>query len=145
MIIKRTESEGQIKDLYDSSNILASYYDENNDELTIIFRRGAKYVYKDVKKTDFVRFETSESQGKALNEIIKPYYEYERKEDIEPSTIEEEIREAHEEERHNLQQTIVDLSKKLIAEYEDNSDFSYEMLMLLDENIQEIKKYYKTN
>ena len=41
--------------------------------LTITFKRGAQYVYKNVSASDYMRFETAESQGAILNSHIKQY------------------------------------------------------------------------
>lgn len=77
MITERIEKGEVIKGYYDSSNVLASEYAKNEKKLTIIFGSGKKYDYKDVSLVDFLVFETADSQGKILNSIIKPKYDYE--------------------------------------------------------------------
>lgn len=69
MLLKRIENEGEIVSLYESSNIFGSKFKDN--ELTVVFKTGSTYVYEDVSKTEFVLFETAESQGKVLNSKIK--------------------------------------------------------------------------
>jgi hypothetical protein len=73
MILKRQEKEGKIKAIYSSSNICASVYNTITNELTIIFNHGGQYKYTDVAKTDYMRFETADSQGSVLNTNIKKY------------------------------------------------------------------------
>jgi hypothetical protein len=73
MILKRQEKDGIIKAIYSSSNICASTYNSTSNELTIIFTHGGQYKYADVAKTDYMRFETAESQGSVLNTHIKKY------------------------------------------------------------------------
>ena len=73
MILKRQEKDGIIKAIYSSSNICASTYNSVNNELTIIFNHGGQYKYADVAKTDYMRFETADSQGSVLNTHIKKY------------------------------------------------------------------------
>jgi hypothetical protein len=73
MILKRKEKDGIIKAIYSSSNICASVYNNITNELTIIFNHGGQYKYTDVAKTDYMRFETADSQGSVLNTNIKKY------------------------------------------------------------------------
>jgi hypothetical protein len=73
MILKRKEKDGIIKSIYSSSNICASIYNTITNELTIIFSNGGQYKYTDVSKTDYMRFETADSQGSVLNTHIKKY------------------------------------------------------------------------
>lgn len=73
MILKRQEKDGIIKAIYSSSNICASTYNSTSNELIIIFSHGGQYKYSDVAKTDYMRFETADSQGSVLNTHIKKY------------------------------------------------------------------------
>lgn len=77
MILKRTVNEGVVKGLYDSTNILASEYDQTTNNLTVVFKNGGKYKYNGVIMKDFTRFELADSQGKVLNTHIKNNYEFE--------------------------------------------------------------------
>jgi len=73
MILKRQETDGIIKAIYSSSNICASTYNTTNNDLVVIFNHGGQYRYINVSKTDYMRFETADSQGSILNTHIKKY------------------------------------------------------------------------
>lgn len=73
MIITKNEQEDSIKVLYKSSMILSSTYDKKTNNLNIVFNNGGNYNYENVKKTDYLKFEMSESIGKGFNEFIKQY------------------------------------------------------------------------
>ena len=72
--------------MYDSSNILASIYDNTTNDLSLIFKGGRKYKYANVSKSDYMRFEIAESQGDVFNTHIKKY-SFERLEDVDPTRI----------------------------------------------------------
>lgn len=59
---------------YDSSTVEASTYDYTRQELFVTFKH-ATYLYLQVTKEDYELFCGAESQGKALNQFIKPKYE----------------------------------------------------------------------
>tara|TARA_B100001287_G_C22349921_1_gene374684 strand:- start:204 stop:428 length:225 start_codon:yes stop_codon:yes gene_type:complete len=61
---------------YESSTISSSQYEHKKNVLLVIFKSGSTYVYKDVDYINYEKFASAESQGKALNEFIKPNYEY---------------------------------------------------------------------
>ena len=73
MFVERTEKDGIISCLFKSSNILASEYNQEKNELTIIFNAGRKYTYSGVNHKDYHRFEMAESQGQFFNKYIKKY------------------------------------------------------------------------
>jgi len=73
MILKKQEKDGLVKAMYDSSNIIASIYNSKNNDLEIVFKSGTKYRYSNVSKSDYMRFEIDESQGKIFNSHIKKY------------------------------------------------------------------------
>ena len=79
MILDKIESEigeGKISEtcLYDSSNVLQSYYDEKDQDLYITFLRGGSvYVYKKVSFEDYVWFREHPSQGKTLRGRLSNY------------------------------------------------------------------------
>jgi len=87
MLLQKKEIKGKTKALYKSSNILASTYSPVTNLLEIIFSNGTRYAYKDVRATDYMRFETAESQGKVLNANIKPNYEVEKLEDANKAEV----------------------------------------------------------
>lgn len=73
MILKRQEKDGLIKAMYNSSNIVASIYNSKNNNLEVIFKSGTKYRYDGVTKSDYMRFEIADSQGKVFESHIKKY------------------------------------------------------------------------
>ena len=90
MILKKHESSDVIKVMYDSSTIAASTYNKETSDLTIIFSKGGQYKYPGVLATDYVLFESAESQGKVLNTNIKKY-PFEKLADVDTSIILNEI------------------------------------------------------
>jgi|TARA_B110000858_G_C17685167_1_gene418509 predicted nuclease with TOPRIM domain len=73
MILERVEKDGIVDAIYESSNIVASSYDKIKKNLNITFVYGGNYTYQGVPETDYMRFETSDSQGKVLGSHIKKY------------------------------------------------------------------------
>lgn len=70
---------------YNSSNIIYSECDDNENEfkvLRVVFKDGRMYQYKDVNVNDYLLFRENLSQGKALNQFIKPKYEVSRLDDV---------------------------------------------------------------
>ena len=71
---------------YDSSNIVYSECDDNQDALKtlrIVFKTGDMYEYKEVDVNDYLMFMAGGldgSNGKAFYKYIKPKYEVEKKE-----------------------------------------------------------------
>ena len=62
---------------YDSSTVQSAAYNYDHKTLTVHFNH-ASYLYNGVSAEDFQAFHTAESQGKALNEVIKPKYSFEK-------------------------------------------------------------------
>ena len=60
---------------YDSSTVVSASYNYQFKTLAVQFN-GATYVYLDVEPADFDTFNNAESQGIALNEVIKPKYQF---------------------------------------------------------------------
>ena len=70
------------------------YDDRNCVDLYVTFKNGATYKYKEVSLEDYVLLVaggTDASQGKTLNKIIKPKYEFERVEDMSIQLLTEEL------------------------------------------------------
>lgn len=124
MLIKKQEKDNTIKAMYQSSTILASIYDKNKSDLTIIFSKGSQYKYPGVSNTDYTRFELAESQGTVLNTHIKKY-SFEKLDAIDPSIIVKEIESMKKAEHDALlkvkQQNIVKAMKQLILIDDDLS------------------------
>lgn len=74
MILKRQEKNGKIKAMYSSSTICGSVYDTATKDLTVIFNNGGQYKYPNVEATDYMRLETSDSNGTAFSTHIKKKY-----------------------------------------------------------------------
>lgn len=61
---------------YDSSNVLYSECYDNNGptkNIKVVFNGGRTYMYHDVTNDDYIAFRMAESNGKALNSILKRY------------------------------------------------------------------------
>lgn len=86
MILKRKEKNNIVKAIYESSNIVASTYDTNTEDLVLIFKSGTQYKYSKVSKSDYMRFEVADSQGKVFNTHIKKYA-FEKLDNFDPSEL----------------------------------------------------------
>jgi|DEB0MinimDraft_12_1074336.scaffolds.fasta_scaffold00503_5 hypothetical protein len=115
MLLKRTANEGVVKSFYESSNILASEYKENVNELTIVFKHGGQYKYFDVPLTDYTRFEMADSQGKVLNTHIKKY-SFEALGKIDAEIISEEVKALIKEELQGYAEALKTKMLELISE-----------------------------
>lgn len=92
-VVKRTiREDGVVECLIDSTNILMSEYDETKKTFKVTFKAGTQYLYKDVLKRDYLRFEVSESQGSVFNKTMHKY-EYEKLGSIDITPIKELINE----------------------------------------------------
>ena len=80
---------------YQSSNIKYSECLDHDNELktlTVVFNNGTQYRYEKVDVRDYLLFRDSESQGKALNQYIKPKgYAYEKLENADLATLDGEL------------------------------------------------------
>jgi hypothetical protein len=141
MLLKRTQKENLIESTYDSSNILSSKYDKESKRLTITFKRGVQYVYLDVSASDYLRFETAESQGAVLNSHIKQY-SFEKGETVDAKILEEEISKLKKEELVLKQQSIIDDMESITYEFNVNESFNQNDLVKL---INKINNYFTNN
>lgn len=100
MILKKIYDENTRtqKVWYDSSMIYYSEMvedpNENKGDLSVTFKTGVTYKYKDVKFEDYVLFVgggTDASQGKTLNKVIKGKYEFEKIGDADMQFLAEEL------------------------------------------------------
>jgi hypothetical protein len=132
MILKRTEKDGVVTALYESSNILASKWD--GKDLTVIFKRGAAYTYNDVSNTDYVRFETADSQGVVLNSNIKSYNVV-KQDDINPDVIINEIDTAKLDDIRKFEEGMIVYMKSMTSHYDDNKTITKVSLERLTEMI----------
>lgn len=80
---------------YQSSNIKYSEcIDHDNDlkTLRVVFNNATQYEYKNVEVAQYLLFRDAASQGKALNEFVKPKgYEYEKLENADLATLDDEL------------------------------------------------------
>lgn len=140
MILKKKyiEDEKIQKVWYDSSMILYSEMkedeNENKGDLTVTFKNGATYVYKDVSYEDYIILiggGTDASQGKTLNKVIKNKYEYEK---ITDANIENIINELNEkEELNDIQNTYFISGHRDITE----NEFEYYYIPMINQVISE--------
>lgn len=98
MLISKQVERSIIQSLYDSSNVIASQYNTETRNLVVIFDKGGQYLYEGVSHDDFMRFESSDSQGKSLNTHIKKYSSRKLGE-IDTTPIKEDIKLIIEEQR----------------------------------------------
>ena len=101
MILKSFYDEKTLteKVWYDSSSVVYSEFveheNDNNGELFVTFKNGGTYHYKNVDMIhDYVMFKNGgldNSQGKALNQFIKPKYEFEKKDNRDVQVLLEEM------------------------------------------------------
>ena len=123
MILERVEQDELVKALYESSNIVASTYNKNNKNLNIIFKHGGNYTYQNVSETDYMRFETADSQGKVFNSKIKDHAFLKH----EPADITETIKKIKDiiiDENKAMAVGIVNLMKQAVGHYEDTQTLS---------------------
>lgn len=80
---------------YDSSNIKYTECVDNDNELKtlrVVFSNGTQYEYSGVNVNDYLLLRESESQGRALNTLIKSRgYEYKKLDNADLDAINEEL------------------------------------------------------
>ena len=123
MIIDKVEKNGIIEAIYESSNIIASKYNQSDKTLNIIFKHGGSYSYSNVENTDYIRFETAESQGKVLNSNIKKYA-FIKNENVDTSEVIDRIKQLKQEEIDSFKEVIFKLLKENASSYENIGEFS---------------------
>tara|TARA_R110000851_G_scaffold196444_2_gene347353 strand:- start:5787 stop:6218 length:432 start_codon:yes stop_codon:yes gene_type:complete len=132
MILKRTVNEGVVNGLYDSTNILASAYDQTTNNLTVTFKNGGKYKYNGVIMKDFTRFELADSQGKVLNSHIKNNYEFEALGKIDTKDILESVAVLEKESLQEFAEVVRAKALDLIAEVDSNLELSDKRIVELE-------------
>jgi len=118
MILERVEQDELVKALYESSNIVASTYNKTNKNLNIIFKHGGSYTYQNVSATDYMRFETADSQGKILNSNLKSY-SFLKHEPVDVSEVVKKIKNIIVEESKAMEDGVVKAMKEAINEYDN--------------------------
>ena len=118
MVLKKEVHENVIKCTFDSTNVIASEYNQGTQDLVITFKSGAKYKYDKVSSTDYMRFEIAESQGKVFNSHIKKYPTT-KLDDVNVENIIKESEALKQEEARILEvmrrSSIITIANKLIA------------------------------
>ena len=66
----------EIFEFKNSSNIKNVSYDSNTKDMTIVFKRDSKYVYRDIPLDLYKKFTESESAGKFFYANIRNHYKY---------------------------------------------------------------------
>jgi hypothetical protein len=151
MIIKKQEKDNKIKVIYESSNILASIFDVINNDLTIIFKAGTQYIYPNVSKSDYLRFEMADSQGSVFNTHIKKYSN-QKLDSIDPTTILNEIKKTKENDKNVLidaiLKTLVKDFKTIIQFSNTSTELNNSILEIYRSNLLKIKlnidKFFET-
>ena len=128
MIVKRLEKNGKIKAMYSSSTICGSVYDTATKELTVIFNNGGQYKYPDVASTDYMRFETADSNGSTFNTYIKKKYttfeKLDKLSDTALATILKEVEELKTKEKMTNDEKIVnDHKKSFLPKIQENKEY----------------------
>lgn len=134
MILTRVEKDKSIDCLYDSSNILASSYNKENNDLTVTFKRGTQYIYRNVQQRDYVRFEAAESQGAVLNTHIKAY-PFIKGDDINVDSLIREINQTKPKEMSEKEKELITNLKQFIQYHEGKSDIELGLVGILEEQI----------
>lgn len=144
MLLKRQEKNGLIRGLYESSNILASTYNESTNDLEIIFKSGTKYKYSNVSKSDYMRFEIAESQGVVFNSHIKKYA-FEKLENVDVNEIISEANSLAEVEIESRKKEIIETIGGFNPSINDSNESFINSLNKLQTKITEFLEFMKKN
>jgi len=123
MILERVEKDELVKAIYESSNIVASTYNRGNKNLNIVFKNGGSYTYQNVPETDYVRFETAESQGKILNTQIKKY-SFLKHNNVDTDEVTKKIKDMIREEAKAMESGLSNLMKEASSEFDTMGTFN---------------------
>lgn len=140
MLIKRNDKGNKVEVLYDSSNILASSWDKTTNDLIVTFKRGAQYSYKNVRPTDYTRFELAESQGVELNKRIKNVYDYEKLEDVDTAELVKEIYAYKQEEMSKAEQNLIAAMKTFLSSHDGQNSIDIKELENVEFFINKVKE-----
>lgn len=117
MILERVEKDDLVKAIYESSNIVASTYNKEAKNLNIVFKNGGSYTYQGVSSTDYLRFETAESQGMVLNNEIKKY-SFLKHDNVNVDDVIKKIKLIKDEEIKSMEIGIIELMNETIKTYD---------------------------
>lgn len=77
-IISEIISGTTIINLIDSSNMVKTEYNLDNESLIVEFKNGTRYEYEKVPHNIYTRFRMSQSQGKFFKTDIEKVYKYKK-------------------------------------------------------------------
>ena len=140
MILERVENDGFVKAIYESSNIVASSYDKVKKDLNITFKHGGNYTYQGVGDTDYMRFETADSQGKVLNSNLKKY-PFLKHEPVDVDEILEQIKGINNAEVVAMEKGIISVMTIMLSDYNEKGVFNTDLL----DSLGEMNEVYKKN
>ncbi len=138
MFILRTEKDDMVEAVYDSSHVIASSYNKKTNALTITFKNGGRYSYKDVRSADYMRFETAESQGVVLNSHIKKH-SFEKLADTNVDHLITEITKNAEKEKKETEYLAVQTMDMIIKHYNDEHEIDSRLLIALNVYLNKLK------
>lgn len=110
MILHRVYENKKDRVWYESSNIVYSECDDNENDLKtlrVTFKNGSTYQYENVDVNNYVLFVhggLDGSNGKALNKFIKPNCEYKRLDDLSVKDLLTEMNELIEKENEKTKE-----------------------------------------
>jgi hypothetical protein len=152
MIVKKEERDGKIMCTYDSSTICGSIFDKLTSDLIVIFKNGGQYKYPNVSLTDYVRFETADSNGSVFNvHIKKKYLVFETLQKLSPDTMEtllNEIIKLKDDENKLIisdkLNPIIDLMKLVVLEFNENNVIDNNVLRLIETKLVDYNTFIRT-
>jgi len=71
MVKNKKIQDGLILCSYDSSNVIASSYNQKESKLTITFNKGIQYHYDGVSFDEYQMLENADSQGRMFRTVVK--------------------------------------------------------------------------
>ena len=123
MLLKRTEDNGIINALYESTNIVASSYEKTKNELKITFKSGVQYLYEDVAVVDYHKFELDESQGKIFNKYIKSH-NFHKLGPVDLDSLRKSIEDAKREEIKSINESIITLCELVPSHFWETGEMN---------------------
>ena len=144
MLLKRFEREnGTVEALYESSNIIASRYCKNTNQLTLTFKAGDEYIYEKVAISDYHKLELADSQGVAFSKYLRSY-PFTKGPSVDIIALRERILGVKQEEINNLTINIVEICKQIVETFDEtaeiNESFLRDMIRMIDYRKEKMKK-----
>lgn len=139
MVLERIDTGKNIEAIYESSNIIASNFNKDNNDLTVTFKNGGSYTYYKVSNTDYLRFETADSQGKVLNSKIKAY-SFTKNEPVDTEKLLNKIKTLKENEVISARQDVISSMESIITYFGQTG-------LLHESGLEDVNKkieYYKS-